>query len=75
MNRIYTTRKERLAERTNCDCCGKSLLIAHYLSNDDLVGSECAQDIQDGSSRIKYGNKPYPWTLPAVMVYLEKQND
>ena len=73
MNRIYITHKERLSEKTECDCCNHSLLIAHYLSNGDLVGSECAEDIEQASSRMKYKLSPMPWTPKAVIEYLGKE--
>ena len=75
MNRIQITRKERLSEKTECDCCGHSLLIAHYLSNGDLVGSECAEDIKQASSRMSYNLSPMPWTPKVVSEYLEKKGD
>jgi len=70
--RITVKKMERLEERINCDCCGKGLLKAHYLSNGDTVGSECAQEIEMTWDRIRYDSKPYPWTLPAVIRYCEK---
>ena len=70
--RVWVTGKERLEERINCDCCGKSLLIAQYLSNGDTVGSECAEEIVMNLGRMRYGLELFPRTLPAVLEYINK---